>query len=85
VFHNRFEALKAKINKNEKNFKLYLQLLNSEIEDFFDSIKTIYINIKHWLFELIRNMLKFDKNERITLTEGIKKISISQNFLIIDK
>jgi len=50
--------------------------LNSEIEDFFDSIKSIYVNIKHWLFELIRNMLKFDKKERITITEGIKKISI---------
>jgi len=60
--------------------------LNSEIEEFFDSINTMYVNIKHWLFELIRNMLKFDKNARITLTEGIKKIPILQNgFLIIDK
>jgi len=83
LYHNRFEGLKASITKNETNFKLYLHLLNSEIEEFFDSIKTIYVNIQHWLFELIRNMLKFDKNERITLTEAVKKIPIG--FLIIDK
>jgi len=63
--------------------------LNSEIEDFFDTIDAIYVNIKHWLFDLIRNMVKFDKNARITLTEAIKKIPILQNttigFLIIDK
>jgi len=35
--------------------------MNSEIEEFFDSIETIYSNIKDWLFELIRKMLEFDK------------------------
>jgi len=36
--------------------------MNSIIEDFFDSIKSIYSNIQHWLFELIKKMLEFDKN-----------------------
>jgi len=35
--------------------------MNSEIEEFFVSIETIYSNIKHWLFELIKKMLEFDK------------------------
>jgi len=63
--------------------------MNSEIEEFFDSIETIYSNIKDWLFELIRKMLEFDKNKRVTLIDALKKIpdfSIKQDYyLVIDK
>jgi len=36
-------------------------MMNTEIEEFFSSIETIYNNIKHWLFELIRKMLEFNE------------------------
>jgi len=36
--------------------------MNCEIEEFFSSIEKNYSNIKHWLFELIRKMIEFDKN-----------------------
>jgi len=48
--------------------------MNSEIEEFFDSIETIYRNIEYWLFELIRKMLEFDRKERVTLINALNRI-----------